>query len=146
MIHEHYAEIVAQQQSKQVWWLAFFNKLKNIHGKNLKTRVCSYYLVVVEVNARAHPLNAEEEKKVTVEAQHIVRKAHKKIYEEDQLAQDEGILFPVHNILIVDKLRDENARLEEEKQVIQQTLEEKDQVHLKKRTELFNPSTKNLKA
>ena len=87
-------EIVAQQQSKQVWWLAFFNKLKNIHGKNLKTRVCSYYLVVVEVNARAHPLNAEEEKKVTVQVSTLYAKPIKRFMKKINWLRMRAFCFP----------------------------------------------------
>lgn len=129
--------MVFLQNEKQFWELCFFEKRAPM--QNQISDYCLYYLVIIEVTTTKIPQKGKGKGKtkaqVVKEAQELVKWAVEQVKEEDNI-DEEGILFPVKNVLIVDKLREEKQALKRENLAKDQQLTEKDREIRKLKEEL----------
>ena len=116
-ISDYYQDMIKNQGVKDKWWLVFFQQRTDTKDKIQE--ICLYYLVLIEIPTKN--LDYPNKNTITKEVIKLVQKAEKKVLEEDNINDDEGILVPVDNIIVVDRLR---KKVEKKDQIIQQ----KDQI------------------
>jgi hypothetical protein len=127
-ISEYFEEMVESQGIKGTWWLVFFQQRTD--AKDKIGEVCLYYLVVIEIPT--YNLDYPDKKTITKEVMKLVQKAEKKVLKEDGISEDEGILVPVDNILVVDSLRKKVKKLKREKEESIKKLEREKEESIKK--------------
>ena len=103
-ITEYYNKMIKSRKQKHIWWLGFLNKLDI--SKLKKGRNCIRYLILIELDMRKSGMSIKNQHNVIADAQQVVDQAVQTIMEKDGMDDDEGVLFPVKNVWITDKLRD----------------------------------------
>ena len=112
-IKRYFNQVLTSLETKDVWWFVSLYKLNAQKlPKNIKDPVCTYYLICVSLDTTAAELKTLTDKKAKkAKAKEIESSVSKAIEEllktvEKEDGFVEGILVPVKNTIIVDKLRD----------------------------------------
>ena len=113
--------IIEEEESKDVWWFVTLYKIDSTkieqEPKNIKYPLCSYYLVCTSLESKSLKIPLNESPK---SEQQKLKEIEEEINEDQELflreveKEDgfiEGILIPVNNTIVMDKMRTENKEL-----------------------------------
>jgi len=111
----YYDDMVREKALKRTWWLCFFMRRRIPKGELGQT--CMYYLFLIQVPTGRLTTHTGDRDEIETEAKLLVNDVVNRVASEDEDIDAEivdGFLVPVHNVWIVDRLRERKGQLQQE--------------------------------
>jgi hypothetical protein len=127
-VRQYYLEMVKEKAQKRTWWLCFFMRRRVPKGKIGET--CTYYMFLIQVPTERLTRRKGDRDEIESEAKTLVSDVIDKVASEDDATEEEvvdGFLVPVHNVWIVERLREQKTQLQQEVTEQAEALAEKDE-------------------
>ena len=143
-VQSYYDDIKLSINEPRTWWLVFFLRRLDVNPSINIGTACTNYMVVIEIRGGLERLPSLESLSLMVTR--MAGELNQQVMKEDDI-EDEGILVPVRNVLVVEHLRDQVEHFKDQAEHFKDQVERlNNQVkHLMGQVEHLNDQVEHLK-